>query len=360
MTKEDIKNYLIDRGASRNLLRMPAVMERIYSYFEVTPESRYSGYMGTIIPMYGMLPRKLSRTLKVGSNGSISIKMDDDERIFEERPNGEAVYINNDNGIMGIDEQGEYLIDEFGMDKGFRGLDGFYIERRTNGTILSNNIVFEDDGSPILIAGYYDRRVIQRNDEEIQDNWEENKTELIETYPQVAQWFEDRETHRKKRQMERINDELVMSFEKDDDTIDIDSDVGDSELAEENKALRSERDELKDKLADREDTIEQLQQRDKENGETIVELKANNRKKDEEISMLQQENAEKEERIDDLQTRNSNLQERNTKLQAMLSKALEKLQQIKSSIFGRFFFTKEERLEAKKAKKLPAGKEERE
>ena len=360
MTKDDIKKYLTEKGASETLLRMPAVMERIYSYFEVMPESSYSGYMGTIIPMYGMLPKELARTMKVDSNGSITIRMDDDERIFEERQNGEAAYINNDNGIMGIDEQGEYLIDQFGMDKSFKGRGGAIVERRSNGTIFCDNRVFEDDGSPLLSAGYYNSESQQRDDDEIQEQWKLNKTELTEYYPQVVQWFDDRETHRQKRQMERINDELIMSFERPETTRDSKSDGGDSELVAENEELRSERDELKDKLADREETIEQLQQRDKENSETIVELREDNRKKDEEISMLQQENSEKEERIDDLQTRNSSLQERNTKLQGMLSKALDKLQQIKSSIFGRFFFTKEERLEAKKAKKLPAGKEERE
>ena len=358
MTKDDIKKYLTEKGASEVLIQMPAVMERIYSYFEATPESIYSGYTGTISSMSGLLPRQFGRMLIVRPDGSITIKNGLDIRRFEERPNNEAVYYNDDQGIMGIDETGEYQIDKYGMDKGFVGKHGGKVTRSDKGTIKVKDQEYQDDGSPILNVGYYSESR-NKDNEDLQRSWLTNKNEIIENYPNSEKWFEEREPHIKDRFNRMQDEEIIISGLVEDraDRIDIPS-PNEVSLADSTQKL-------KDELKDKDETIEILQKRDKENGETIVTLRQSNEEKDKRIEELQQQNedreaqirelqsetTERDERIADLQTRNSSLQERNKKLQDMLSTALNKLQQIKSSIFGRFFFTKEER----KAKKLPEG-----
>ena len=352
MTKDDIKKYLIENGASEVLIQMPAVMERIYSYFEATPESIYSGYTGTISSMSGLLPRQFGRMLIVKPDGSITIKNGVDIRRFEERPNGEAVYFNDDQGIMGIDEAGEYQIDRYGMDKSFLGKHGGNVTRTEVGTIKSKDQEYQDDGSPIINVGYYVESR-DKSDEDFRKNWLVNKNEIVENYHNSRKWFEDREPHIKDRFKRMQDDEIIISGLVEDraDRIKIPSP---NDVFEDNASQ-----ELKKK----DETIELLQKRDTENGETIVRLRNSNEEKDRRIEDLQQQNeekdaqimelqrgtAERDERIADLQTRNSSLQERNKKLQEMLTTSLNKLQQIKSSMFGRFFFTKEER----KIRKLP-------
>lgn len=361
MTKDDVKKYLIENGASEILIQMPAVMERIYSYFETIPESMYSGYTGTIISMNGLLPKQFRKLLVVEPDGNITIRNGADTRKFEIRPEGEAVYINEDEGIMGIDENGEYKIDKYGMDKSFEGKDGVIVFRNDKGRIIGKIQEFADDGSPILNAGYYLERRPNRDDE-LNKMWEVNREELITNYPNTIKWFELRETSKQAEYQEQ-DDEIVITGLVDDFTDQIDIPMPEEKKSHNKKKIGDEK--SKDEI------IENLQRRDEENSETIITLRNTNQRKDEIIEELEQQNfdkdeqirnlqtetEEREQRIADLQTRNSSLQERNTKLQQMLSIALNKLQQIKSSIFGRFFFTKEERKEARKAKKLPESKE---
>lgn len=357
MTKDDIKKYLKENGTSDILIQMPAVMERVYSYFETVPESIYSGYTGTIIPMGGLLPKQLKKMLLVETNGNITIKNGADIRRFEVRPDGEAVYINADSGIMGIDEIGEYQIDKYGMDKSFEGNDGIRVTRTDNGRITGKKQEFVDDGSPILNAGYFmDKR--PSRDSEKDEAWEVNKDEITSNYPNTKEWYDAREDSRKNR--DNRQEEIVIRGLVEDRTDKLNIPMP-KEIEKKNN------DDSKEKDA----TISYLQKKDKENGETIITLRNSNQQKEErieelerqndekdaQIQELQEETLEREQRIADLQTRNSSLQERNTKLQQMLTTALNKLQQIKSSIFGRFFFTKEERRDAKKAKKLTDGTE---
>lgn len=335
MTKEEIKIYLTENGASETLLRMPAVMERIYSYFQVNPESMYDGYCGIIRGLeYIELPNTFRRMLKVGPNGEIVIKNENDIRRFEERPNGEAVYKNEDQTTLSIDENGEYLIDRYGMDKSFTSEMGLNISRRDNGTIKVARSTFTDNGSPILNAYAY---LAVYQDESV---WDANKEELTRTYPITREWFEIREKQRQLYIDEQNKEQSHTETQQTNNT---------EELTHENEALRKQ-------IEDRDSSIGELQSKLNESERENKELKRQIDDNSSTIETQQKMLEEKDVTINSLQTEKADYQRRYNKVVEMLRKSLDKLQEIKSHFLGRFFFPKDERNEDLR-KQLPEGRD---
>jgi hypothetical protein len=179
MNRNEIREKLINLGASPKLLEMPAVMERLYCYYIDRDD--------------------FGSDIEIGFNGEIIIKVDEHgngkfeiTKKFEELEEGGARFINLSKSIDFFEQTGkvgvEYYIDEYGMDiKSYEsllgsGADPITILRTEDGFIeINGKKICRDHGDVILMNG------------ERTFGWEMNKLLLTTYYPKTKEWFERRE-----------------------------------------------------------------------------------------------------------------------------------------------------------------------
>jgi len=197
MKRKEIKDLLVELGASPRLLEMPAVMERIYNY----------------CIDYG--EEELKKEINIGPNGEIEYKNNDmlekySEGIirrFKETENGEAIFENFEQN--GIEQSGQYFIDKYGMDRMFKDDSnqlfekGCSVSRTEEGTLVLNggDKVTDDQGDPIL---NYNNYTVLRENASRTIGWEGNKDFLIKYYPITREWFTVREKIIEKDQEESV------------------------------------------------------------------------------------------------------------------------------------------------------------
>lgn len=334
MTKEEIKSYLLEKGASNDLLLKPAVFERILACFDA------NSYYGVITGNFYEIVKPLSQVLSVDENGNITINDGVNSRVFKRMPNNQALYINNDESGFSIDEQGEYLIDKYGMDIKFTDINGETIERKENGKIGADEFEFLDNGSPIINT--YD--LLNSKDDKA---WIRNRKEVVKRYPTALQWFIKREKMMPNR-AETSNKNVNGKVKELNERI--------NKLVEENKKLKEEISNLKRntvpkeeldtlKIEKRKTEIERniLKIQKQEAGEKNEKLTKKNQEQLSQNDQLMMEKQQLEQDILNLKTRNQNLQK-------MLQQTLAFCKMVQSSLLGKFFF-------GRKLKQLPSSSE---
>ena len=243
MKRKEIKEVLLELGASLKLLEMPAVMERIYNYYINYSEEAFR------------------KEVNVGPNGEIICEKGnygDTKRIFKETEDGEAVFENHVRD--GKEERkGEYFIDKFGMDKIFREYceplfeKDCIVSRTEERTLIINGgkLVVEDQGDPIL---NYNNFTVFRENASRTIGWEGNKDFLTKYYPITKEWFAAREgIIEKEQEEEKENKEIEPNSEVENlknriKTIEVQHEKEIDSLGKERDELKKEKEQLQTML----------------------------------------------------------------------------------------------------------------
>ncbi|MBR3325607.1 MAG: hypothetical protein IKG14_06175 [Clostridia bacterium] len=337
MTKEELKNYLTEKGASTVLMQKPAIMERIYSCFDI--DSAYGLITGNFYETIKSLPEAIT----VDQEGNITINSGINTRIFKQAPNNEAIYINEDKSGYSIDEEGEYTIDKYGMDKAYSNGSDHIAKREENGTVEIDGVKVADNGSPIL--NLYD--LVNSNQKKA---WYKNKTEITNNYPTTKEWYIRKEKQVKGKQNEQKQSkqgeqEHKLNYKQKNET---------SLLESQNYELIKENAELKRPLVPKEQVEElKIEKRRSEIERNIYKEQVKEQKnKNSQLTQLFQEQTNKNQRLEEENEKQKqeiqSLKERNYKLQTMLKQTLDFCESVRNSFLGRFFF-------GSKLKQLPAG-----
>lgn len=334
MTKEEIRKYLVEKGASSDLLSKPAVFERILACFDA------GSYYGVLTGNFYEIVKPIEEVAKVDEDGNISINDGANSRSFKRMPNNQALYVNNDETGFSIDDPGEYLIDKYGMDVKYTDPNGETIERKENGIIKVAGYELKDTGSPILNT--YD--LINAKDDKA---WAKNRKEILKKYPGTLQWFlkRDKMSNKEKQQVSQIPEKNVKELKQKID-----------ELEKENQKLKDELSNLKHNMVPKEELDTLKTEKRKTEIERNI-LKIQKQEVGEKNKTLTKEKQAQTTQIEQLNSKVQvfeqnivNLKERNKNLQKMLQQSLTFCKIVQSSFLGRILF-------GRKLKQLPPASE---
>ena len=332
MTKEEIKNYLIENGANILLTRMPAIMERIYACFEV--DSEYNLITGSFYEMNS----NLSKSIKIDFDGNITVNDGLNTRVFKTMPNGGAKYINKDETGNSIDEPGEYIIDNMGMDKSYSNGSDHNVKREEDGTVDIDGLSITDNGSPIL--NLYD--LLNSKSEK---TWKKNRSYLTKEYSNTREWFEQKEQKFEKSKETDIESKLDQDTSENHEISDLISKY--ERLKRENEDFRRNTVPKKEfnklKTEKRRAEIEKNILKSQRDEQRASNGQLEKQKKEQQIVItnLQDENQKNKQEIQKLKSSNQNLQ-------MMLKTTLDFCESVRNSFLGRVFF-------GNKLKQLPRG-----
>lgn len=320
MTKEDIKNYLQGTKASKKLIQMPAVMERIYACLAVDEGSLYEGLVGN---SYGIKQELYKIYLYATDDGDIELNDGITSRIFKEKSDGRAVYINRDENGYTLDEMGEYTIDQYGMDERFEGKDNFVIERTEKGTIKVGEMELQDNGSAILNSY---QLLLEENPHK---SFDENRDKLYREYPETDKWFEMKGQDK----LAGLKQQTLPGMGFEDEYIMPDQDTP--------VAPQDEIDEKDARIEQMENEIELLLKENNNLRASSEQIRKTSQDIENENILLKDSNVKLTAENARLSNENSDLRERNTKLHKMLQQALELCDRVKHSFVGKLFFGKD-------------------